>query len=192
MHQLLALWRLEGPRVPGGNISRASLLPGPGKGLHSCSRPHLGTSPYLLFRLQNGEQEGSSVPTANLGCQEPECRDPSAAHITRTRGRSCLAPLHGDLMPPFCTPVSRVSSHTCSQQHQHAVQASGNRNPPGRVICLIPITWAWAELGVPDAAISPGSEGGMRKRKESFLAGERRVGSAQHKEAGCKFKTTKI
>lgn len=119
---------------------------------------------------------------AGLGCWGSEHGDPSAAHVTRTRGRSCWAPLHGNLMFPFCTPVSRAAhSHIPAPGRTSHPADQWQEESPGRVLAalqviyLISVTWAWDELGAPDVAISPGSEGGRRRRKQSSLVGELRV-----------------
>lgn len=115
-----------------------------------------------------------------LGCWGSE--HPSAAHVTRTRGRSCWAPLHGNLTFPFCTlspehlalhtPAPGRTSHPADQQQK---EAPGRELASLQVLRLISVTWAWDELGAPHVAVPPGSEGGRRRRKQSSLGGEQRV-----------------
>lgn len=93
----------------------------------------------------------AAVSMTGLGCWGSEHGDPSAVHVTRTRGRSCGAPLQSNLLFPFCTPVSRasLSAHTCSWQDLTPSRRAARGTPRSvlaalHVICLSSVTWAGA------------------------------------------------
>lgn len=130
-------WRLEEPHVPGREISRASLHPGPRKGLCSCSLRSSQAPPgnFTISALQfpKGETVGQLSAHARsglLGVRAPI---------------SC--PCHQNQRPelPGSTPRQPVSLlHTCPRSillgthlllaGPHTQQTSGTRKPQGETL----------------------------------------------------------
>lgn len=178
-------WRLEEPHVPGREISRASLHPGPRKGLCSCSLRSSQAPPgnFTISALQSPKVETVGQLSAHarpglLGVRAPiscPCHQNQRPELLGSTPRQPdVSLLH--TCPPsisLCTqPAPGRTSHPADQQQK---EAPGRELASLQVLRLISVTWAWDELGAPHVAVPPGSEGGRRRRKQSSLGGEQRV-----------------
>lgn len=122
-----------------------------------------------------------------LGCWGSE--HPSAAHVTRTRGRSCRAPLHGNLTFPFCTPVPGASrsAHTCSWQDLTPSRPAARGSPRERTCRTPGLTPYFSYLGLGRAwrttCSSTSRQRGWEKKKKTKLPRGRAEGAQTEAEA---------
>lgn len=129
------VWRLEKPHVPGRDISRASLRPGPGKGLCSCSLRSSQAPPgnFTISALQfpKGETAGQLSAHARPGLLGVRAPISCPSHQNQRRELPGSTPRQPDVSLLHTCPRSISLRTHLLLAGPHIQQTSGKRKPQG-------------------------------------------------------------